>query len=233
MCMKELIPMNEYGLMAGKDYVARVDSRMIAEAFDKQHKNVLQSIKQIVSDASGYSREFTELNFQPSKYVDSTGRKLPTYLMTRDGFVALAMGFTGKRADQFKEAYIKRFSEMEQQILTIQALRDQHPLLTEAIKKTRDNAMPYDYSNEADMLNRIVLGMTAKQYREKHCIPKSEPIRPSMTLEEATLMERLQVIDVGLQYSEPDYQKRKQTLEWYAMSQRQKAELPATDESAA
>ena len=54
-----------------------------------------------------------------------------------------------------------------------------------------------------------------------------------MTLEEATLMERLQVIDVGLQYSEPDYQKRKQTLEWYAMSQRQKAELPATDESAA
>ena len=74
--MKELIPMNEYGLMAGKDCVARVDSRVIADVFEKQHKNVLQSINQIISDASGYSREFTELNFQPSKYVDSTGRKL-------------------------------------------------------------------------------------------------------------------------------------------------------------
>ena len=231
--MKELIPMNEYGLMAGKDYVARVDSRVVADVFEKQHKNVLQSIKQIVSDASGYSREFTELNFQPSKYVDSTGRKLPTYLMTRDGFVALAMGFTGKRADQFKEAYIKRFNEMEQQILTIQALRDQNPLLTEAIKSTRDNPKPYNYSNEADMLKRIVLGMTAKQYREKYGIPKSEPIRPSMTLEEATLMERLQVIDVGLQYSEPDYQKRKQMLEWYALRHRKVEELPQSADGAA
>ena len=66
--MKELIPMNEYGLMAGKDYVARVDSRVVADVFEKQHKNVLQSIKQIVSDASGYSREFTELYLYELKY---------------------------------------------------------------------------------------------------------------------------------------------------------------------
>ena len=43
--MKQLIPMNEFGLMAGKDCVARVDSRKIAEVFEKRHKNVLQSIK--------------------------------------------------------------------------------------------------------------------------------------------------------------------------------------------
>ena len=92
--MKQLIPMNEFGLMAGKDYVARVDSRMVAEAFEKQHKNVLQTIHQITGGESGYSKEFTELNFQPSKYVDETGRKLPCYLLTRDGFVALAMGFS-------------------------------------------------------------------------------------------------------------------------------------------
>lgn len=230
--MKELIPMNEYGLMAGKDYVARVDSRKIAVAFEKNHFDVLRSIKRITSEESGYSADFTERNYAVSKYVDVSGRKLPCYLLTRDGFVALAMGFTGKKADAFKEAYIKRFNEMEQQILTIQSLRDQHPMLTEAIKATRENPQPWDYSNEADMLNRIVLGMTAKQYREKHGIPKSEPIRPNMRLEEARLMEQLQVIDVGLQYSEPDYQKRKQTLEWYAMS-RKRVELPAADGSAA
>lgn len=224
--MKALIPMNEFGLMAGKDCVARVDSRKIAEAFEKNHFDVLRSIKRIISEESGYSSEFTERNFAVSKYIDETGRKLPCYLLTRDGFVALAMSFTGKKADAFKEQYIKLFNEMEAQILLIQSLRDQHPLLTEAIKVTRDDPQPWDYSDEADMLNRIVLGMTAKQYREKHGIPKSEAIRPHMTAEEADLMERLQMIDVGLQYSEHEYQKRKQTLEWYAMKHRKVAELP-------
>ncbi len=226
--MKQLIPMNEFGLMAGTDYVARVDSRMIAEVFEKQHKNVLQSIHQITGGESGYSREFTELNFQPSKYVDETGRKLPCYLLTRDGFVALAMGFTGKKADAFKEQYIKLFNEMEQQILSIQSLRDQHPLLTEAIKATRENPQPWDYSNEADMMNRIVLGMTAKQFRDVNGIAKNDRIRPHMTKDEADLMQRLQIMDVGLQYSTPDFQERKRKLEWFSNWWREeKKKLPA------
>lgn len=226
--MKQLIPMNEFGLMAGTDCVARVDSRKIAEVFEKQHKNVLQTIKQIIGDESGYSKEFTELNFQPSKYFDSTGRKLPCYLLTRDGFVALAMSFTGKKADAFKEQYIKLFNEMEQQILTIQSLRDQHPMLTEAIKVTREDPQPWDYSNEADMMNRIVLGMMAKQFREVNGISKNVRIRPHMTKDDADLMQRLQIMDVGLQYSTPDFQERKRKLEWFANWWREeKKKLPA------
>lgn len=179
------------------------------------------------------SKEFSEQNFKLSKYTDSTGRRLPCYHLTRDGFVMLVMGYTGEKAMRFNEAYIKRFNEMEQQIRMIQSLREQHPLLTEAIRNTRDDPKSHDYSNEADMLNRIVLGMTAKQYREKHGIPKEEPIRPHMTREEAALMEKLQMIDIGLQYSEPDFQKRKQTLEWYALRQNDRAALPDKDESAA
>ena len=220
--MKQLIPMNEFGLMAGKDYVARVDSRKIAEVFDKNHFDVLRSIKRIIGEDSGYSTDFTERNFAVSKYVDETGRKLPCYLLTRDGFVALAMGFTGKKADGFKEQYIKLFNEMEQRILTIQSLADQHPMLTEAIKATRQDPKPWDYSNEADMINRIVLGMTAKQYREKHGVPKAEPIRPHMTKDDADLMRRLQFIDIGLQYAMPDFQQRKRQLEWYAGQWREK-----------
>ena len=53
--MKQLIPMNEFGLMAGMDCVARVDSRKIAEVFEKNHFDVLRSIKRIISDESGYS----------------------------------------------------------------------------------------------------------------------------------------------------------------------------------
>ena len=226
--MKQLIPMNEFGLMAGKDCVARVDSRKIAEAFEKQHYNVLRDIERLIAPDTGLSSEFTALNFEFSKYVDPTGRKLPCYHLTRDGFTMLVMGYTGEKAMRFKEQYIKLFNEMEQQILTLQSLRDQHPLLTEAIKATRENPKPYDYSNEADMINRIVLAMTAKQYREVNGIPKNDRIRSHMTKDEADLMQRLQIMDVGLQYSTPDFQERKRKLEWFANWWREeKKKLPA------
>lgn len=63
----------------------------MAEKFGKRHDNVLQAIGRLEC-----SPEFTALNFQASDYTDSTGRKLAAYRMTRDGFVFLAMGFTGR-----------------------------------------------------------------------------------------------------------------------------------------
>lgn len=44
------------------------------------------------------SEEFTELNFKPSTYLDATGRSLPCFNMTKDGFTFLVMGFSGKKA---------------------------------------------------------------------------------------------------------------------------------------
>ena len=68
--MKELIPMNEHGLFAGADFVARVDSRYVADVFEKRHKDVLRAIRQIIGEDSGYSQVFRQRNFTPSK----TGR---------------------------------------------------------------------------------------------------------------------------------------------------------------
>lgn len=85
-----------------------VSSRDVAKKFGKLHKNVLRDIENLEC-----SRSFTELNFEPSEYTDPTGRKLPEVLMTRDGFTFLAMGFTGAKAAQFKEAYISEFNRME------------------------------------------------------------------------------------------------------------------------
>ena len=92
--------------------------------------------------------------------------------MTRDGFVFLAMGYRGKKAARFKEEYIKRFNQMEQFIRTLVSARKEFPLLTENVKLLHDNPKPYHFSNECDMLNRIVLGMCAKQFREKHGLQK-------------------------------------------------------------
>lgn len=90
---------------------AVTSSLAVAEYFCKQHKNVIQKIQTLEC-----SVEFTELNFQPSDYTDCTGRKLPCYQITRDGFAFLAMGFTGKRAARFKEAYINAFNLMEKSL---------------------------------------------------------------------------------------------------------------------
>ncbi|MBO9477566.1 Rha family transcriptional regulator [Shimia sp. R11_0] len=82
-------------------------SRDVAKRFGKEHKNVLRDIK-----ALDCSEEFSRLNFELSDYKDTTGRKLPCYYMTHDGFTLLVMGFTGKVAMAWKEKYIWAFNAM-------------------------------------------------------------------------------------------------------------------------
>lgn len=85
-----------------------VSSRHVAEKFGKEHRNVLASIKEIIS------AENSALTFyQENTYKAGTGKSYPEYLMNRDGFTLLAMGFTGKDALQWKMKYIAAFNEME------------------------------------------------------------------------------------------------------------------------
>lgn len=115
--MKELVQMID-----GK---AVTTSRKVAEIFEKQHKNILQAIRELEIPA-----DYRELNFQPSVYEQpnpSGGKPIqqPEYLITRDGFTILAMGFTGKKAMEFKIAYIEAFNEMEKTLKTINTLCNQ------------------------------------------------------------------------------------------------------------
>lgn len=213
--MKELIPKDEYGIFADAHDTARVDSRFVADCFEKNHKEVLRDIRKVIAPESGLSNAFTERNFAPSNYKDSTGRKLPCYLMTRDGFTMLVMGYTGAKAMRFKELYIKRFNEMEQFIRTLASARQEFPLLTENIRLLHENPKPYHFSNECDMLNRIVLGMTAKQFRLANGVEKGKSIRPYLTKEQIDMLETLQKVDVGLLVAFPGYEERKRHLEWY------------------
>ncbi|EDV4178447.1 peptidase [Salmonella enterica subsp. enterica serovar Ramatgan] len=98
---------------------AVTSSQAVADYFIKRHDNVIQKIKNLEC-----SSKFAALNFKESEYTDATGRKLPCYNITRDGFAFLAMGFTGKRAAQFKEAYINAFNQMEKQLSKPSVLND-------------------------------------------------------------------------------------------------------------
>lgn len=90
-----------------------VTSKQVADHFDKQHRNVLMDIKNLLSDAG----EFGELNFLLTSYTSSQNKELPCYEMTRDGFTLLAMGYTGKEALNWKVKYIEAFNEMNRELL--------------------------------------------------------------------------------------------------------------------
>ena len=213
--MKELIPADKYGVFADTSDTARVNSLYVAQFFEKEHFHVLRDIAKITDTNSGLIKEFAASTRRANK--DSTGRKLPCYMMTRDGFTILVMGYTGKKAMRFKELYIRRFNEMEQFIKTLVTARKEFPLLTENIKLLHENPRPYHFSNECDMINRIVTGMSAKQFREANGLAKGTSIRPYLTDEQIELLETLQKVDIGLLVSVPDYQQRKRHLEWYKM----------------
>ena len=174
--MKELIVKDDYGVFADNQETARVDSLYVAKFFCKRHDNVLRDIENL-----DCSKEFRLLNYEEITYKDSYSRKQKRYEMTRDGFTFLAMGYRGKKAAKFKELYIQRFNEMEKTIKSLVEARQDFPLLTETIRQAREEPKPYHYTNEADMINRLVLGMSARQYREAHGIPKGESIEARLT----------------------------------------------------
>nr|DAU18748.1 MAG TPA: regulatory protein [Caudoviricetes sp.] len=85
-----------------------VSSKDLAEHFGKEHKVVLRAIREILLEQNCANEFFHEESYSYN------GRRLPFYLMNRDGFSLLAMGFTGKKALQWKLKYIEAFNEMEE-----------------------------------------------------------------------------------------------------------------------
>lgn len=207
--MSKLILNPDCGLYErkGKAYCS---SRQVAEEFGKQHGHVLRDIE-ILDCSEGFRRS----NFGESSYKNEQGKRQPEILMTKDGFTFIAMGYRGKKAAKFKEAYIQRFNQMESFIKSLQAAKLEHPAFTDAIMNAHEEPKHYHFSNEADMINRIVLGMPAKQFREEKGIAKGESIRPYLTTEQIFAVETLQRVDIGLIVAIPDFQSRKETLAGY------------------
>ena len=88
-------------------------SREIATFFGKRHDDVIKSIRNLRPNCP---EEFTARNFAASEYTDETGRTLPMFILYRDGFMLLVMGYTGKKALAMKLAYIEAFNRMEAEI---------------------------------------------------------------------------------------------------------------------
>lgn len=96
-------------------------SRQIAESFGKDHNHVMRDIKAL---EEGVSKNGQTPMFYKTEYThEQNGQTYPMYLMNRDGFTLLAMGFTGKAALEWKLKYIQAFNEMEKKLATPQMPR--------------------------------------------------------------------------------------------------------------
>ncbi|UJG57521.1 Rha family transcriptional regulator [Bacillus paralicheniformis] len=163
----------ENQLVFNKENIAVTDSLIIAETFDKQHKDVLRDIR-IQMDYAG--EEFSQRNFAPSNY-EVRGKQYPKYDLTEEAFTLVVFGYNTKEAVQTKIKFIQEFKRMKEYIqnqqqpkamnakesilanmkLTIQ-LNEDVDEMKEDIKQLRhdmDKKLTLDYSQQQAMRNAV------------------------------------------------------------------------------
>lgn len=105
--------MNEI-VYRGESNQPLTNSKLVAEVFEKEHKNVMQSIRKLMEGTAQNSA--VRQMFSESTYPNEQNKEQPMFVMNQDGFTLLAMGFNGKKAMEFKLKYIEAFNAMKRQI---------------------------------------------------------------------------------------------------------------------
>lgn len=198
-----------------KETVAMTDSLKVAHYFGKRHDNLLATIKNL-----GCSPEFNALNFKAVKYTDEKGEKRPMYLMTQDGFTLLVMGFTGKKAMQFKEQYIKEFNEMKKRLATRANMKADQIRMNDAIKYRLEQVGkedPHAYSRENNLVYVVALGNNRKSWLQVNGYPDDVDIRQYLTADQLQLVDQLLsenavMIKLGMDYHQRKAQLQETTL---------------------
>lgn len=114
------------------------DSRQVAEHFGKQHKHVIEAVENIKAENSALTQMFYE-----TSYTAGTGKHYKMYLMNRDGFSLLVMGFTGKAALEWKLKFLEAFNAMEKATKTPRITPNPHyrtRMIKTAVKDAADTA---------------------------------------------------------------------------------------------
>ena len=189
---------------------AWVSSRNVAKLFDKEHAHVLRDIKEKILPF--VSEEFNQSNFGLVNYKDKKGEKRPEYLLNRKSFTMVAMGYTGERAMKFKEAYIEAFEAMYNVIETRQLSKAGYKEMTSAIAR-KYNSDTKTFSLEADMINEIVLGMKAKDFKAVNNIDASGNTRDSVVFKKLENLDKAQRLNAQLINAGIDFQSRKAIIQ--------------------
>ena len=127
-------------------------SLQVADVFEKQHKNVLR----IIENLNQAKIEPVEKMFKKSTYIDAKGEPRPMFFINRDGFSLLVMGFTGKKALQWKLKYIEAFNKMESYINMRKADKQIQKNAMEFLHNNLDMPSKKDYCKANTIANKAV-----------------------------------------------------------------------------
>lgn len=194
--------MNELVQLTTKDVSRSVPittSRKVAETFEKEHKVVLKSIRELVKDLEDKHQMVPIYYIKESDYTDVSGRKQKEFLMNEQFFTLLAMGFTGKKALEFKTMYITAFTRMRSELLarveTRKIGKAARLSITDAIKdhvSPDGNFKKFAYGNYSKLVYKRVLGMDVKHAKESRGVPETGNLRDYLTIEELDLVQELE-----------------------------------------
>ena len=161
-------------------------SLKIAELFGKNHKEVLRDIRDKV--VPNVTDDFGQRNFAPSSYQNEQNKRQPMYYLTRDGFTMVAMGYTGPKAMQFKEAYINEFNKMEAMLQKTRPNADD--LINQAATKITSKLFPQfvktvsaTLSNDiVEQIRSLPQGEQLLQQPQSVALPEERPQKQYITL---------------------------------------------------
>jgi phage anti-repressor protein len=146
------------------------------------------------------------------------GRKATEYALKIDVAKEIAMVESNEIGRKIRKYFIqveKLWREELSRRAIITEAKAEFPEFTQAILMAHDEPKHYHFSNEIDMINRIALGMSAKQFKEAHNLGKVKSIRPYLSTSQIEAIRSLQRIDIGLVVAVPDFQERKRILTDY------------------
>lgn len=200
-----------------KEEVLTVTSRDIADDFEKEHSKVIRSIEELLQEIEP---KVAVSYFIETTYKDSMNRTKKEYLLTRDGFTLLVMGFTGAKALAWKLKYIKAFNEMEKELKRLYNERKKweierekgilvRHILTDTIKtKVKDSPnKKFMYPNYTKLIYKSIFGKTFKDLQQEYGIKAKESLRDYLTSEQLKEVEQMEMlisslIGVGMGYEE-------------------------------
>lgn len=187
-----------------KEEILTTSSRIVSETFEKEHKHVLEAIDKLKEQLS--TVEFSTL-FIDSLYVAANNKKNKEYLLTRDGFSLLVMGFTGERVLKWKLDYIKAFNEMEKELKRLYRERQQweterakgimiRHILTDTIKmKVADSPnKKFMYPNYTKLIYKTLFGKNFKELQAEYNIKPKESLRDYLTSEQLKDVESMEML---------------------------------------
>ena len=136
-------------------------SLLVAETFEKEHRNVLKSIRKLMSATNVAVAQM----FDETTYVNEQGKEQPMFFMNRDGFTLLAMGFSGEKALKFKVDYINAFNKMEAE------LKSQKPALPDLDLKVRFIEWSAKFLGVNDAGKLLMARKLAEEYGTEQYLP--------------------------------------------------------------